>query len=142
MFKVSENVDFAKKTGLVDDGDCLKINQNDGSGWAALSNWLFSSVSSDNLLKALVRTQIYRPLFFDPDNHINYTSDSDAYSCTIKKRHVRFDGKTCDLKFNSGTWNVDADSSGLEDSDYYAIADLDFSIQTNVLEYKVKFKPI
>ena len=81
MFKVSENVDFAKKTDLVYDDDCLKINQNDGSGWAALSNWLFPSGASDNLasktlLKALIRTQIYRPLFFDPDNHINYTSDS------------------------------------------------------------------
>lgn len=147
MFKVSENVDFAKKTGLVDDDDCLKINQGEGSGWAALSNWLFPSVASDNLtlktlLKALVRTQIYRPLFFDPDNHINYTSDSGAYWCKTRKSHNRFDGMKCDLKFRDGTWEVDAERSGLGNSVDYTIADLDFSIQTNVLEYKVEFKPI
>lgn len=142
MFKVSENVDFAKETGLVDDDDCLKINQSDGSGWAALSNWLFPSVASDNLLKALIRTQIYRPLFFDPDNHINYTSDSDAYWCKTRKSHIRFDGMKCDLKFRDGTWKVDAVSSGLGNSGDYTIAGLDFSIQTNVLEYKVEFKPI
>lgn len=46
----------------------------------------------------------------------------------------------CDLKFQDGTWDVDAGDSGLGGEEgQYDIHNLTFSIKTNVLDYDVAF---
>ena len=67
-----------------------------------------------NLLKAFVRTQFYRPLFFKPDNFLNFTTDESAYWCKTKKFYVNHEGKTMELKFMDGNIDtVDKVESGL-----------------------------
>lgn len=69
LFKVTQNVDFVKESELVDAAGNLKVD------WDDLKGWLFDSdeQSQENLLKAFVRTQIYRPLYFNPTKYEKFT---------------------------------------------------------------------
>jgi hypothetical protein len=108
--------------------------------WTAVQNWLFNeeAQSDISILKALIRTQVYRPLFFNADDHETFTLDAGEYWCRTQKSHVRFDGEEFPLEFQNGTWNVVPDQSGLDGVDgEYSISDIDFQIDSNSLSYTV-----
>ena len=82
LFTVSdEYLGFLGLSGCRMPYDAYSINVS----WNDLSKWLFdqSRQTPNNLLKNLIRTQIYRPLFFKYDNYSDFTSDSNYYWCKV-----------------------------------------------------------
>ena len=83
---MAENAEFVALSNLVlpSSPDTLNVE------WSEVRNWLFSSgnCSNEKLLKAFVRTQIYRPLFFKHDNHVDFTQDAHMYKCFTSKWFV------------------------------------------------------
>jgi hypothetical protein len=78
-----------KNSSLVNDkNNCLEID------WTDVNDWIVHQTDAENFLKMLVKTQIYRPLFF---NHADYTTfawDPSKYTCTTSKSFVDFLGNT------------------------------------------------
>ena len=77
----------------------LKVN------WNSVKNWLFNTSSNncsdEAMLKAFIRTQIYRPLFFKYDNYVDFTSNSSAYTCTTEKYFIDHVGNEHPLPFDN-----------------------------------------
>lgn len=104
-----------------------------------------------NILKAFVRTQIYRPLYFKHDNYAtwnsesnrfeNFTSDASKYWCSTKKRFQDHDQVERDLVFATFP-EVDKENSGLDNTSEYDISDVEYSTLTNHLKYEVHYKSI
>lgn len=68
---------------------------------------LFSTWAVDaNVLKNFVRTQIYRPIFFNPTNYISedsddghaFTTNESAYWCKTTKWYVNHNEQKYELK--------------------------------------------
>ena len=54
----------------------------------------------------LVKTQVYRPIFFNYDDKIHFTSDATQYSCTTDKFYVNHKDETRKLVLDA-SYNVD-----------------------------------
>ena len=59
-----------------------------------------------DILKAFVRTQLYRPLFFKHNNYEKFTSNEDAYWCKTEKIYVDHDGNSNVLYTTDNSINV------------------------------------
>lgn len=104
--------------------------------WDNLKDWLFDSdeQSQKNLLKAFVRTQIYRPLYFSPDNYETFTSDDTKYKCYTTKSFIDHN-------------RIERSISVLNDSNWLARDDYDISsatndTNTNIVSYNLNYEPI
>ena len=98
LFKFTDdnpNLKFVKNSSLVNDkNNCLEID------WDDVKEWIDDQTDAENFLKMLVKTQIYRPLFFRHDNYTTFTSDPSKYTCTTSKSFVDFLGNTVHLEKN------------------------------------------
>lgn len=93
LFKIGLNPEFIGISGLTDN-DALKLS------WNNIKNWLFSNERSNvEILKAFVRTQIYRTMFFDAGNFITFSRDDNAYKCITSKWYYNHDGELNQLVF-------------------------------------------
>ena len=145
LFKVNENLYFIQNSGYVS-GNSLDVN------WIGIKKWLFTdagtNLSASNLLNALVRSQIYRPIFFKYDNYQKFTSDETQYWCDTEKSFVDHEGVEHQLVWSGGEFGVvDAESSGLgeqvEFEDGWVDQDsVEYMLQNNVLQYDVRTEPI
>jgi hypothetical protein len=45
-----------------------------------------------NVLKNFIRTQFYRPMFFNHKDFKNFTTNPDAYRCSTEKSYINHDG--------------------------------------------------
>lgn len=135
MFKVdSDYYGFLNLSGVGTSGG-QKINVS----WNEVANWLFDGnrQSPNNLLKNLVRTQIYRPIFFKYDNYSDFTFDSSKYWCNVSKSIVDHDGIQRTLVFDKYPSKVNWDLSGLSRCSNQAYRETD-----NVVTYDFTYDPI
>lgn len=67
LFKMSQNAEFVALSKLVKSNSQDTLNVS----WDSVKSWMFDSTncSDKNMLKAFIKTQIYRPLYFKHDNH-------------------------------------------------------------------------
>ena len=79
-----------------------------------------------------MKSQIYRPLFFNPDDHATFTSNPDMYRCSTSKFFQDHTGEEQELILGKDG-SVDVSESGL--SDY---ADVKYHTVSNILEYTIK----
>lgn len=147
LFTMTQNEAFVALSKLVkSDGKTLNVNWND------VKTWMFGTspdnCSDDKMLKAFVRTQIYRPLFFKHDNYVSFSSNESVYSCTTTKWFVDHNGVSHKIMFQSGTWpddpKVNKTGSGLLDTATYTIPEdkISFFKITNKFEYYIHYKPV
>ena len=135
MFNVSPDYfGFLSKSGCGTSGG-KKINVS----WNEVASWLFDGKrqSPSNLLKNLVRTQIYRPLFFKHDNYTDFTFDSNKYWCKVNKSIVDHDGIQRTLVFDEYPSKVNWGFSGLSHC-----SNQNYRIEDNVVTYEFTYDPI
>ena len=137
LFKVGCHSDFVKRALYLVDG-----NGNINVNWNPLKNWLFnpSNIQESEILKAFVRTQLYRPLHFKSDNYATFTDDESAYSCSTRKSYIDHLGIERTLKFNNGNYSsIDLTSSGFSAViDKYSFHNVVYDISTNRLSYEIR----
>lgn len=147
LFTMTQNAGFVALSNFVNsDGETLNLN------WDSVREWLFESnpdnCSNENMLKAFVRTQIYRPLFFKHDDYVSFTSNQLAYKCETTKWFVDHDGNPPrQIVFQSGTWPdnpvVDKEASGLVDvPNVYKISNIGYFGVSNKFEYHIHYNPV
>lgn len=145
LLEVGENVGFVSMTGYLD-------NQKIDLKWTDVKKWLFTdastNLSQESLLNALVKTQIYRPIFFKHDNYQKFTSDESQYWCLTEKTFVDHEGKPHKLVWANGEFGVvNPVASGLgptiDFEDGHVDQDsVEYMTQNNVLQYDVRTEPI
>ena len=101
----------------------------------------------DMVFRSFVKSQVYRPLFFKHDNFVDFTTDASQYSCETEKTFFDHNGVEKPLAFVEGTWpsspQVDMVLSGISGIEgVYGIEDVQYSKQTNTLEYKISYNPV
>jgi hypothetical protein len=136
LFSLSYNVDFAKKSNLMAG---TKVNLD----WGYIKGFLFPSATGNEIpeleiIRAFVRTQIYRPLYFNATGYTTkFSSNTAQYVCETYKSYVNHDGVTHDLVFSSETtWEINRNASGLNPSGVgYTISNAAFQSSRNVLSY-------
>ena len=136
LFSLSYNVDFAKKSNLMTG---MKVNLD----WGGIKEFLFPSATSNEIpeleiIRAFVRTQIYRPLYFKYDGYTTkFSLDPTRYVCETYKSYVNHDGVTHDLEFSSETtWEINLNASGLNPSGAgYTISNATFHPSRNAISY-------
>ena len=145
LFTMTQNEAFVALSKLVkEDGATLKVD------WSIAREWLFESdpdnCSNENMLKAFVRTQVYRPLFFKHDEYAGqFTSDPSAYKCETTKWFVDHDGTEHQMVFVDWPTSFDVDkvASGLDDSDKpYTISGIKYFNISNKFEYQINYDPV
>jgi hypothetical protein len=97
------------------------------------------------MLKAFVKTQIYRTLFFDATNYEKFSSDTSKYTCDTTKWFTDHHGITRELKLSSGTWsnNPQVDTSFIpfyEAKDERGITNATYYYDNNKLSYDVEYQ--
>lgn len=112
--------------------------------WSAVKQWMFTdsgeNLSDVKLLRQLVKTQFYRPLYFKASDYQTFTKDSRRYWCRTKKSYYSHTGDEHDIEWLGGQFGVvDETRSGLGDSH---IQNVSYSKITNVLTYEVHEDPI
>ena len=98
LFKMTQNAEFVALSNLCNNGDTLDVNWSGSGGVGTdVKGWMFGqnpdNCSDEMMLKAFIRTQIYRPLFFKYNNYTNFTSNISAYTCTTNKYFIDHTGK-------------------------------------------------
>lgn len=98
----------------------------------------------ETLLKAFVRTHLYRPLFFDATDFNTFTTDPRAYWCKTEKSFVKHDGTEHQLVLDRETLEVSQNESGLgrNNGNDYNITDIAYRTNTNMLDYTIEYDPI
>ena len=164
LFNVKLNPEFAALSGLVaaKSADALELdetaaaahcpvnrillNESDNLGWDMLKGWTMDEdrQTPERLLKAFVRTHLYRPLFFDATDFNTFTTDPRAYRCKTEKSFVKHDGTEHQLVLDRDTLEVLQDESGLghNDGDDYNITNIAYRTNTNMLDYTIEYDPI
>ena len=101
LFTMTQNADFVALSKLVSVNSDNEVSLNvdwdtDTETKTSVKTWMFGNsldnCSDQNMLRAFVRTQIYRPLFFKHDNYINFTSNVSIYWCDPTKWFTDHDG--------------------------------------------------
>ena len=111
LFQVRYNPEFAALSRYLNTTKVININ------WNEARNELFGEWGNDDkVLKNFIKTQFYRPMFFNPSDYKTFTNNSDAYYCTTEKFYTNHDGEQHKLVFALDDWgNVDKNASGLND---------------------------
>ena len=155
LFVLKHNVDFLKESKMFD-GSRLRFNNPDGGvgvrKWDKVSGWLYpvENQTQSELLKAFVRTQLYRPAYFKHDDYVTFTKDEDMYYCTTDKFYVNHEGLEYPLVFVDGKGPessapvVDKNASHLDRQvgDNFDIEDISYFKLTNYLEYYLYYDKI
>ena len=151
LFKIATNVDFAKLSGMFNASNVFNVN------WDKVKDWVFNAtnVNQVNLLKAFIRTQFYRPLFFNHTKYDIFTEKKEVYWCKTDKFYVNHLGETKPLIFTSSSLNADGTfaetvtvdktkSNLLDVSGQYTIpsAEISYLKLQNVLEYSIHYADI
>lgn len=157
LFKVNDNPQYAKLSNYVKTDDTSTTGYNEDGDinldWSAISEELFGDESDpddlgwgdgEKVLKNFVRTQIYRPIFFNPTDYFDntgnnktFTTNKDAYWCSTTKWYADDEGAVHPLVFSSGT-TVDTIGSEMDDD----ISDVEYYPLTNKLQYTINYDPI
>ena len=92
LFKMTQNAQFVALSKLCN-GDVLNVNWSGDRGVGTdVKGWMFEqnpdNCSDENMLKAFVRTQIYRPLFFQYNNYKKFSSKESVYYCLTEKHFI------------------------------------------------------
>lgn len=88
LFQVRYNPEFAALSKYLKSDNTIDID------WADAKNELFGKWSNAaNVLKNFIRTQFYRPMFFNPNDYKSFTTNPDAYHCGIEKFYTNHDGE-------------------------------------------------
>ena len=84
------------------------LNENENLGWNMIRDWVLDEErqTATRLLKAFVRTHLYRPLFFNSSDFNTFTSDKRAYWCRTEKSFVKHDITEHRLVLDPETWEV------------------------------------
>lgn len=135
LFKMSENEAFVALSKLVVSSDTTKLNVD----WQSISNWLFhrgsdskyDNCGDENLLKAFIKTQIYRPLFFKYNDYDNFTSNDGVYKCFTDKFFVDHDGNEHKLTFDS---NQNLDKEAVQDI-FEEISNGEYTVPEDTIQY-------
>lgn len=148
LFTMTQNSQFAALSKLVDNRYVDTLNVN----WSSVKDWLFGNnpnkCTDELMLKAFVRTQIYRPLFFKHDNYTKFTSSTATYSCDTDKYYIDHFGNERQIVFVAGTLEttnpeVKKHESGLDDvANVYTIEDISFYKISNKFEYFIHYSPV
>ena len=111
LFQVRYNPEFAALSKYLDSDNNISID------WSEARNELFGEWSDDaKVLKNFIKTQFYRPMFFNPNDFKTFTNNIDVYHCDTEKFYTNHDGEQHKLVFVPGDWgNVDKNASGLND---------------------------
>ena len=115
--------------------------------WNEAKNELFSTKWNNDVevLNEFVLSQFYRPLFFNPTNFKDFTTNSSAYQCNTTKWFLDHDGVRKQLKFTATWGEVNASASGITSvaGKYTIQADsVKYYPLTNAVEYKMDYNPI
>ena len=122
--------------------DTLDVN------WDTVYRWMFGqdNCSDENMLKAFIRTQIYRPLFFKHDDYTRFTSVELVYTATTNKYFIDHDGikrflcisneaiSPCTIK---GELERDAGGKYVIDE-----SSIKYFNTTNKFEYDINYNPV
>ena len=109
--------------------------------WNAIRGWLYTGQSDEDVLKAFIRTQIYRPMFFRHDDYVNFTHDESKYKCRTMKFYVDHEGIERLLYTNGG--NVNQQESGLVGiPGKYTVDGIRYYADENRIEYYIHYDPI
>jgi len=143
LFKIGQNAGFARLSGYVDGDNSIDLDWNDTKQWLFGDNGNLGNV---NLLKSLVRTQVYRPLFFKHNDYENFTRNQSRYWCKTRKTFLDHEGNEHVLVWDNNTFGtVDIQGSGLLSKYQDGSIDLNsvqYSTQANTIQYKVVSEPI
>ena len=83
-----------------------------------------------------MKTQIYRPVFFDATDHETFTSNPDKYKCTTSKSFVDFLGNTVEMvKDSGGNWTTPQKADP-------RIRDFNYDSENNMVSYTIQYDPI
>ena len=150
LFQITYEPSFLKKSGKTTTKtidrksvECLNVNWSSSN----IYGWLFDGTAvSDSvlLLKAFIKTQFYRPLYFKHDayNQGKFTSALVKYTCTTRKWYRNHDNVLTELFFLSGD-NVNQSTSGLGDvSGKYKVSGINYNPDTNQLKYTLEYIPV
>ena len=141
LFQVGYNAEFAALSKYLDTNRAIDID------WTDAKNELFVQWANDaDVLKNFIRSQFYRPMFFNPNDFKTFTTNSDAYYCITDKFYTNHDGDQHQLVFDPDDWgNVDKNASGLGDKPgVYTILEgtINYFKNTNTFEYQMQYEPI
>lgn len=150
LFKMEENAEFVALSNLVvNPGDHSKLNVN----WLDVKRWLFESnpdnCSDEKMLKAFIKTQIYRPLFFKYNNYEKFTSNESAYYCSTDKSFIDHDGNEHRLTFDSEQNLIKSnvktilESQEISHGEYTVPVDsINYFPISNKFEYSINYNPV
>lgn len=137
LFTIRQNVEFASKSGLAGDDGSLAVD------WNEVKNWIFGGeVTEESLVRAFMRTQFYRPLFFKADNYDMFTEDENLYKCETDMFYVNHNGVEHELVLDNG--RVDLAASRLTRGDLGGSCEVTSAtyLNTNILEYSLKYDEV
>ena len=115
--------------------------------WDTVKGWLFNSnnYSDEKMLKAFIRTQIYRPLFFKYNNYKKFSSNESVYYCVTDKYFIDHVGNEHKVLFtnwpNEYTLNLDGIKTELAHSEYTVDSIKYFPI-SNKFEYSINYNSV
>ena len=130
---------------MVDGDGNIQLN------WNGIKEWLLGDeVKQDvNVLKALVKTQLYRPLFFKHDDYEHFTSDASKYWCETQKSFNDHNGVLHLVKWEKDgddgeKWgDLDPSGSGLtSDASNMEYTEQKYNKISNVISYNVVVKDV
>ena len=139
LFKVNQNLQFMRLSNTITSANAIDVN------WSEVKSYLFPTsggyMDDVHFLRAFIRTQIYRPLFFKANNYHTFTKNPGAYRCLTKKYYVNHEGLTKPLEFvDSETMDeVDEAASKLSPGTDYTISDVSYTKLTNDLGYNLNY---
>jgi hypothetical protein len=128
-------------------------SHNGGIG-TDVKGWMFDheNGSDENMLKAFIRTQIYRPLFFQYNSYKNFTSNAEAYYCVTEKHFidhvgnehkVLFDNWPTDDKLNKDGIKNELESDEIAHGEYTVSKEsINYFPISNKFEYSINYNPV
>ena len=135
LFRMEVNSDFARYSGCVGEGGNIILN------WDFLRDWMFgeSAQLQEDVLKAYVRTQYYRSIFFNPDDFLSFSFDNTKYWCKTRKSFVDNDGNEVEIDVgDDGTLNNPPQNSSQD----WEFSEFEYNKGINGVQYVAKSNPI
>ena len=149
LFTVTENAEFVALSRLIKSGTTSTLDVN----WSDVKRWMFESspdnCSDEKMLKAFIKTQIYRPLFFKYNNYEKFTSNESAYYCYTDKSFIDHDGterymfvsnvsmSASDISRIKGQLELDANGKYTIDA-----SSINYFPISNKFEYSINYNPV
>ena len=156
LFTMTENAPFVALSNLVkSDETTLNVNWSSVGGRGTdVKGWMFehANCSDEKMLKAFIRTQIYRPLFFQYNSYKNFTSNPEAYYCVTEKHFidhvgnehkVLFDNWPTDDKLNKDGIKNELESDEIAHGEYTVSKEsINYFPISNKFEYSISYNPV